>query len=95
MSKITKAEKYDYPMEMLQQEYFTGGEEICISGSMLAHDYFVSPLGKLIAQLKKKGHNVEACEAEYKAMRKALRQWDRTLEKQTYEIIRLRHSRKN
>ena len=87
--------QYNYPMEMLQQEYFTGGEEIRLTGSMLAHPYFVSPLGKLIAQLKRKGYNIEACEAEYKAMRKTLKQWDAVLEKQVYETIRLRHSRKN
>ncbi len=82
-------------MEMLHQEYFTSGGEICLTGSMLAHPYFVSPLGKLIAQLKRKGHNIEACETEYKAMQKTLRQWNRALEQQAYETIRLRHSRKN
>ncbi len=87
--------QYNYPMEMLQQEYFTGSEEIRLTGSMLAHTYFVSPLGKLISELKRQGHNVEACEAEYKAMRKTLKQWDRAFEKQAYETIRLRYSRKN
>ena len=95
MSKIIKAENYDYPMEMLQQGYSTCGKEICLTGSMLTHHYFVSPLGKLISELKRKGHNVEACETEYKAMRKTLKQWDKAFEQQVYGIIRLRYSKKN
>ncbi len=75
---------YEYPRSMLGRNYAG------LSSSILVNRDFVSPLQRLLAELKKNGSDVEACQIELKALRKSLKAWEKFANQTTAELLHLR-----
>ena len=67
--------RYNYPKQMLNQEYFNGGRNsVRLSSSQLVHPEFTSPTLHLLERLREEGNNVDACFTEMMAYRKSVTQ---------------------
>ena len=81
---------YEYPESMLNQDFFCHS----LSSSVLINPHFISPLKRLLGELKRNGSNVEACQIELKALRKSLKEWEKFANKATVELLELRFKSK-
>lgn len=89
-----KAGKFNYPKSMLKQAYFCKGGDGTwylpgLHLRMLVHEDFVSPIGALLDQLEREGHDIGGARGEWLAFRelaKGLESQIKTLERLALEM---------
>jgi hypothetical protein len=85
-----QSRRYNYPRDLLEQEYFTSPSmRAKLSISMLGHEKeFSSTLLQLLLELRMDGHNVDAPYDEFIAMREGMIKARRALDEIMHTALR-------